>query len=199
MGSYTSTFAVPNKTLQRVKPSNPKWIFKHSETFDIPFLEVQRCWDRFVQLGADDKGLLRSATVIDKFDDKFSLQFLRQLPWSSKGTLQFQTYLRICKWFQGTDAATKLKVFYEVINQSQAIDHTLLSRILKHVLPDEPDDVIDNYATALLTAGDFKNIGVLDEEQFVALCLKLPSDELDELLQFDLIPPEFMKPSTPSS
>merc|ERR1711881_804494 len=128
MGSFASMFAVPNKTLQRLKTSNnPKWIFRHAEAFDIPFLEVQRCWDRFVQLGADEKGVLKSATVVEKLEDKFSLQVLRQFPWSSKGTLPFQTYLRICKWFQGADNETKLKVFFEVINQSQAIDAALLS------------------------------------------------------------------------
>ena len=192
MGSYTSAFAVPNKTVKRLKPNSPKWIFKHAEAFEIPFLEVQRCWDRFVQLGADDRGLLRSAAVIEKFEDKFTLQFLRQLPWTSKGTLQFQTYLRICKWFQGADTETKVKVFYEVLNQSQAIDVTLLSRILKHVLSEETDEMLDKYAAALLEAADYKKLGVLDEEQFVALCMKLPSDELNEMLHFNLIPPELL-------
>ena len=41
MGAFKSSLVISNKEkIKNIKPSNPKWVFKHAENVQVPFVEV---------------------------------------------------------------------------------------------------------------------------------------------------------------
>nr|CAB3262928.1 uncharacterized protein LOC100185292 [Phallusia mammillata] len=189
MGAYNAHFTVEShKQIKNLKPSNPQWIFKHAEACGMPFAEVVRCWRRFVLLGANSKGMLTQQSKIWQSEDKFVQQVLRQLPWNKKHQLSFQSYLKVCAWFKGTEPLIKLKVIYEMLNNGKPITSDILQKILKHVYPDDEQENLEKMADNFVKQADVNKLGYVDEEQFIDFTKKIPFEEFAAVLSFDIIP-----------
>uniref|UniRef100_H2Z5M9 EF-hand domain-containing protein n=1 Tax=Ciona savignyi TaxID=51511 RepID=H2Z5M9_CIOSA len=186
MGAHGSLFAVEDNAIVKIKPSNPKWLFKHAEACGMPFSEVQRCWRRFQILGCNKKGVLSLSSEIWKSEDKFIQQALRQLPWTNKGTLSFQVYLNVCRWFSQSDILIKLTVIYGLINQYKPIDENILQRMLIHIYPEESQDNLQLMAKDFIEKADSKQQGFVDEEDFVNFAKRIPFEEMSLLLNFNI-------------
>ncbi|XP_076812092.1 uncharacterized protein LOC143459026 [Clavelina lepadiformis] len=194
MGVYSSAFAVEAKDIIKLKPTDPNWLFKHAESCMVPFSEVQRCWRRFTLIGANKKGVLTQNSKIWKTDDKFMQQVSRMLPWSSKGTLSFQVYLKVVKWFENLEEVEKLKVIYLVINRGQAVDSDITQRVLKHVYPTMTEDDLFQSAKSFVEKVDHKRQGSIDEEEFIEFAKQVSFEEMSKLLNFKLIPEDVELP-----
>nr|XP_002126880.1 uncharacterized protein LOC100185292 [Ciona intestinalis]XP_026691255.1 uncharacterized protein LOC100185292 [Ciona intestinalis] len=194
MGAYASLFGVEDSQTVKIKPNNPKWLFKHAEVCEMPFSEVQRCWRRFQVLGANKKGVLTVESQIWKSNDKFIQQTLRQLPWSNKGILTFQVYLKVCKWFNQADEILKLKVIYGLINHNQPLDGEVLQRIIALLYPEESPENLKNLVETFIEKVDYKHQGVIDEEEFIEFAKQIPFEEMSAMLQFNIIPQDLEIP-----
>lgn len=196
MGAYASELMPEeSKTIPATfKPSSPDWIIAHTEACDVPLLKVQRCWHRFLQLGANRNGQLTAKSKVWTSEkNRFVQQVLRQLPWNDKGFLTFQVYVLACAWFEAASVEIKLKVLFRLLNKGGTVDASLLQRVIGHIYQSQSQANLTELAEKTVKQIDQQGQGVFNEDDFVKWMMKSPKEELEKILTFEILPVDAMQ------
>ncbi|XP_039260657.1 uncharacterized protein LOC120336927 [Styela clava] len=191
MGAYSSAFVPEESSLvsSAIKPSGPEWIVAHVNTCGVPVLKVQRCWHRFLQMGADRNGTLTPKAKIHSSANRFVKQIIQLLPRNERGVVTFQVFLNACVWFEAAQAETKIKVIFYLMNRGQPVDANLFNRVIGHLYPGVSQTQLRELAESTVKQIDRKNQDKFDEEDFLKWVMEKPDDEMNNLLAFDILPP----------
>lgn len=196
MGAYASEFMPEESKIipATFKPSSSNWIIAHTDACDVPLLKVQRCWHRFLQLGANRNGQLTAKSKVWTTEkNRFVQQVLRQLPWNDKGFLTFQVYVLACAWFEAASVETKLKVLFSLLNKGGTVDAGLLQRVVGHIYQSQSQANLTDLAESTVKQIDRKGQGYFDEEDFVKWMMKTPEEELNKILAFEIVPSDTLQ------
>lgn len=200
MGNYQGVFEETEEQIKsKLSPSNSDWITGNADLTGLAIVEVNRAWNRFLQLGGNKLGFI-DKKPLEKGEleqDVIIKNIISNLPKDKKGRLSFSVWLNFNRWLEEADTSSKLKVIHSFLNNGQELNDRTFTRILKRIYPDHSEDEIKVTVLLLMEQLDPEKTGKITEEQFVRNTLKNYDEyELSEILIIDLIPKEALEEMT---
>lgn len=200
MGNYIDTFEENEEQIKsKLSASKSDWITGNADLTGLAVVEVNRAWNRFMQLGGNKLGFIeKKALEKGELDqDVIIKNIISNLPKDKKGRLSFSVWLNFNRWLEEADTTSKLKVIHSFLNNGQDLNERTFTRILKRIYPDHSEDEIKVTCLLLMEQLDPEKTGKISEEQFVKNTLKNYDEyELSEILIIDLIPREALEEMT---
>ncbi|XP_035247474.1 uncharacterized protein LOC118212999 [Anguilla anguilla] len=196
MGATASSFSKSgdHRVSDFTDPSQTNWITAHSEACIMTVPEVRRCWQRYVELGADKNGSVPKQSLIT--DHPFSAKLVQQLPVPGDDLVSFQTYCSAVNWLAKSTVNDKLRGLYQTLSCSR-LDQEALRGVLSALYPQDPPEDVGRLAGFIVTEIDLKKQGFIDETQFISWMHRLPAETLESLLRFSALPDGIEEPSSP--
>lgn len=198
MGNYIGVFEETEEQIKsKLSTTQSDWITGHADLTGLAVVEVERSWNRFLQLGGTKLGFLEKISLEkgpELIQDVIIKNIVSNLPKDKKGRLSFHVFLNFMKWLEEADTENKLKVIHSFLNNGQELNDRTFTRILKRMYPDHSEEEVTSTCDLLMSQLDPDRTGKILEMQFVTNTLKNYDEyELSEILIIDLIPNEALE------
>ncbi|CAF3415163.1 unnamed protein product [Rotaria sp. Silwood1] len=109
------------------------------------------------------------------------------------------------QWLDAATVSQKLGAVYYYLNNGEPIGSDMIGKLLKHVYPEVKEDELRALSQQFMQQLGVNERSKLNMQQFVdAVQRSIPSNELEEILKFDIIPTHLLDeasalPSLPGS
>lgn len=193
MGVYSSAFAVDPQSSSAVSsyshPSKANWITSHAIVTELSIAEVERLWLRFQQMGCNADGILTPDVINSPAlsSDVFVKNILKYFK-NQNGLISFETFLKALKWCETQELREKARGIFQMLNNGNPIPKDLFEKIMSRVYPNYSQDEVKRVSEMFFKMVDKRKRGQLEENDFVQAVLGLPSDPLNNILNFHILP-----------
>lgn len=192
MGTYQSKFEKnTDQKASKLTAKEPEWITGNADETGMAVVEVQRYWNRFLQLGGNSLGVI-DLTALESGEltqDVIIKNIISNLPKDDLGRLSFAVFLNFLQWLETAEVREKLKVIHSFLNNGQPLNDKTFTRIVKRLNPNHSEDEVKVTVDLLMVQLDPKRTNNITESQFVDEILKNYDEyELSEIIVSELIP-----------
>ncbi|CAF3407127.1 unnamed protein product [Rotaria sp. Silwood1] len=212
MGAIFNTLPIAETdNLTNISPNRADWLTSHADATGLAVVEVERLWNRFKQLtGSRDQTRFNpdnSAVPNELSNDVFVKNFLKHFPRSKtdQNSIPFGYFIIVMQWLDAATVSQKLGAVYYYLNNGEPIGSDMIGKLLKHVYPEVKEDELRALSQQFMQQLGVNERSKLNMQQFVdAVQRSIPSNELEEILKFDIIPTHLLDeasalPSLPGS
>ncbi|KAJ8319433.1 hypothetical protein KUTeg_004524 [Tegillarca granosa] len=209
MGNYTSEFIVPEREAvsKHTHPSQPNWITLHAVATEckynihvykfISIAEVERLWARFRQMKCNSDGEVTESNIAQLriHSDAFARNIMKRMlaTYGREKKITFENYIRALKWVETADMDKKLRAIHRLLNNAQPVPRAMFVKILERIYinPEDRKD-LDRVSQTFFDMMDPDNKGYIDEESFARVMFNVPSETLEQVIDFQILP-NYMK------
>lgn len=163
-----------------------------SQDSKLSFVAVLREWQRWVELGCDEEGMLLVGTLKEEYpDDMLMHKVIDNIP-SMEGQIAFTDFCRFLYVWQTMTMEERLQSLFQILNSGDPLTTDVVSEIIKFQRPNDDIDQIKLIAAQMPASLACLGTTVIDEEDFVAWAKNLPALELDKRLSFVIVDQNIM-------
>jgi len=163
-----------------------------SQDSKLSFVAVLREWQRWVELGCDEEGLLSVETLKEEYpNDMLMYKVIDNIP-SNDGQIVFTDFCRFLYVWQTMTMEERLQSLFQILNSGDPLTTDVVTEIIKFQRPNDDVDQIKQISAQMPASLACLGTTVIDEEDFVAWAKNLPELELDKRLTFVIVDQNIM-------
>ncbi|KAL5269013.1 hypothetical protein ACHWQZ_G002743 [Mnemiopsis leidyi] len=146
----------------------------------LSFVAVLREWQRWIELGCDDEGILSVERLRAEYDsDVIMYRVIDSIPTTADGKISFTDFCRYLYIWQTMTMEERLQTLFQILNNGDPLTAETVTEVIRAVRPESEDlDQIRMIAAQMPASLSCLGTSVIDEEDFVAWAKNLPLSEL---------------------